>query len=81
MTSRAGAIEGLVHVEGKGMRLQRHRGQKRPLVVAARKLPLILHAMCRDGSEFRFGQSPERCPEGRSSVPRRLETGRAMTVW
>jgi hypothetical protein len=93
------------------MRLQRHRGHKRSLVAAARKLALILHAMWRDGSEFRFGQAPERRPEGRSSayaasrqeeqqfcsrrtslqacnkwtltssVPRRLENGRAMTAW
>jgi hypothetical protein len=63
------------------MRLQRHRRYKRRLVAAARKLALILHAMWRDGSEFRFGQAPERRPEGRSSVPRRLENGRAMTAW
>jgi hypothetical protein len=66
-------------LKARGMRLQRHRGHKRPLVAAARKLALILHAMWRDGSEFRFGQAPERRPEGRSSVPRRLENGRAMT--
>jgi transposase len=41
------------------MRLQRHRGHKGALVAAARKLALILHAMWRDGSEFRFGQAPD----------------------
>jgi hypothetical protein len=51
------------------------------LIAAARTLALILHAMSRDGSEFRFGQAPERRPEGRSSVTRRLENGRAMTAW
>ena len=42
-----------------GLKLQRHRGHKRALVAVARKLALILHAMWRDGSEFRFGQAPE----------------------
>jgi transposase len=54
-----------------GMKLQRHRhrGHERALVAAARKPALIRHAMWRDGSEFRFGQAPERRRDGRSSVP------------
>jgi len=51
------------------MKLQRHRGHKRALVAVARKLALILHAMWRDGSEFHFGQAPERHHEGSSSEP------------
>jgi len=52
-----------------GMKLQRHRGHKRALVAAARKLALILHAMWRDGSELRFGQAREPQRESRSSAP------------
>jgi hypothetical protein len=47
------------------MRLRRYRGHKRPLAAAARKLALILHALRRDGSEFRFGHAPPECPDSR----------------
>jgi transposase len=39
------------------MKLKRHRGHQRAVVAVARKLAMILHAMWRDGSEFRFGQA------------------------
>jgi transposase len=52
-----------------GMKRQRSRGRKRAVVAVARKLSLILHAMWRDGSEFRFGQAPEPQRESRSSEP------------
>ena len=52
-----------------GMKLQRSRGHKRAVVAVARKLAIILHAMWRDGSEFRFGQAPERHRERRLNVP------------
>jgi hypothetical protein len=39
------------------MKLQRHRRHKQAVVAVARKLAMILHAMWRDGSEFRLGQA------------------------
>lgn len=44
-----------------GLRLQRQRGHRKAVVAVARKLAVILHAMWRDGTEFRFGQAPETC--------------------
>jgi transposase len=59
MRPRTGAIEGLVHVEGRGNEAPTPPRAQGALVAAARKLALILHAMSRDGSEFRFGQAPD----------------------
>ena len=45
-----------------GLKIQRQRGHKKAVVAVARKLAIILHAMWRDGSEFRFGQEPKTRP-------------------
>jgi len=37
-----------------GMKLARHRGHKRAVTAVARKLAVIMHAMWRDGTDFRF---------------------------
>jgi hypothetical protein len=39
------------------MKLQRRRARRRAVAPVARKLAMILHAMWRDGSKFRFGQA------------------------
>jgi hypothetical protein len=39
------------------MKSRCHRGHERAVVAVARKLAMILHAMWRDGSEFRLGQA------------------------
>jgi hypothetical protein len=71
---RASASKDWYTLKVRGMRLQRHRGHKRPLVAAARKLALILHAMWRDGSEFRFGQAPNAVPRVGRACPGGLRT-------
>jgi transposase len=42
-----------------GLMIQRRRGHKKAVVAVARKLAILLHAMWRDDSEFRFGHTPE----------------------
>ena len=41
-----------------GMKLARHRGHKRAVTAVARKLAVVMHAMWRDGTEFRFAAAP-----------------------
>jgi transposase len=40
-----------------GMKIQRQRGHRKAVIAVARKLAIILHAMWRDGTEFRFGRA------------------------
>ena len=40
------------------MKLARHRGHKRAVTAVARKLAVIMHAMWRDGTDFRFAAAP-----------------------
>jgi transposase len=42
-----------------GLAVKRRRGHKKAVVGVARKLAILLHAMWRDGSEFRYGRAPE----------------------
>jgi hypothetical protein len=39
--------------------IQRRRGHKKAVVAVARKVAILLHAMWRDDSEFRFGHMPD----------------------
>lgn len=41
-----------------GLAVKRRRGHKKAVVGVARKLAILLHAMWRDGSEFRYGRPP-----------------------
>ncbi len=41
-----------------GLKIQHRRGHKKAVVAVARKLAIILHAMWRDGTAFRFGRAP-----------------------
>jgi transposase len=52
-----------------GMRIAKRASMMCAIIAVARKLSLILHAMWRDGSEFRFGHAPEPRREARSNVP------------
>jgi transposase len=53
------------------LKIQRQRGHKKAVVAVARKLAIILHAMWRDGSSFRYGKAPE---------PRRRGAARAVAT-
>ena len=46
-----------------GMKLARHRGHKRAVTAVAPKLAVIMHAMWRDGTDFRFAAAPTVQPE------------------
>jgi hypothetical protein len=59
-----------VHADGVGNDAPARPRHNRVLVAVARKLVLVLHAMWRDGSEFRFGQVP------RTPWRRRVERAR-----
>ena len=41
-----------------GMKVAKHRGMARARVAVARKLAVVLHRMCSDQTEFRFGKEP-----------------------
>lgn len=42
-----------------GLVVQRRRGHKKAVVAVAQKVAIVLHAMWRDGTEFRFGRAPD----------------------
>jgi transposase len=58
-----------------GMKLARHRGHKRAVTAVARKLAVIMHAMWRDGTDFRFVAAPGRAADGAGEC-----TGGGMTA-
>ena len=43
----------------RAMAVARRRGMKRAKVALARKLAIVMHAMWRNGTPFRWGQEPE----------------------
>ncbi|MDE2581868.1 MAG: transposase [Rhodospirillales bacterium] len=51
-----------------GMKLARHRGHKRAVTAVARKLAVIMHAMWRDGTDFRFAAAPAVQPEASATA-------------
>ena len=51
-----------------GMKLARHRGHKRAVTAVARKLAVIMHAMWRDGTDFRFAAAPTVQPEAAATA-------------
>jgi hypothetical protein len=53
-----------------GLKIAKTRGYKRACVAVARKLAVIMHAMWRDGSEFRFKEPKP--PVGRTSTAPKL---------
>jgi transposase len=60
---------GFSSLKAWGLKIAKKRGHKRACVAVARKLAVIMHAMWRDGTEFRFKEPKElaesavkRCP-------------------
>jgi len=51
-----------------GLAVKRRRGHKKAVVGVARKLAILLHAMWRDGSEFRYGRAPETAVDERKTA-------------
>ena len=56
MLTRAVRFSGL---KRWAMAVAQRRGMKRAKVALARKLAVVLHAMWRDGTAFRWGKEPE----------------------
>jgi transposase len=50
---------GFSSLKAWGLKIAKKRGHKRACVAVARKLAVIMHAMWRDGTEFRFKQADE----------------------
>jgi len=66
---------GFCSLKAWGLKIPKTRGYKRACVAVARKLAVIMHAMWRDGSEFRFKEPKP--PVGRTSTAPKL-IGAAM---
>jgi transposase len=49
-------FRGFSSLKAWGLKIAKKRGHKRACAAVARKLGVIMHAMCRDGSEFRFSE-------------------------
>ena len=52
-----------------GLKIAKKRGHKRACVAVARKLAVIMHAMWRDGSEFRFKEPKAQTGGGTTAAP------------
>jgi len=61
---------GFCSLKAWGLKIAKTRGYKRACVAVARKLAVIMHAMWRDGSEFRFKEPKP--PVGRTSTTPKL---------
>jgi transposase len=53
-----------------GLKIAKTRGHKRACVAVARKLAVIMHAMWRDGTEFRFKEPKEPTESAVKGCPR-----------
>jgi transposase len=56
-------FRGFSSLKAWGLKIAKKRGHKRACVAVARKLAVIMHAMWRDGTEFRF-KAPQTLAEG-----------------
>ena len=52
-------FHGFSSLKAWGLKIAKKRGHKRACVAVARKLAVIMHAMWRDGTEFRFKEPKE----------------------
>jgi transposase len=59
-------FRGFSSLKAWGLKIAKTRGHKRACVAVARKLAVIMHAMWRDGSEFRFKEP--KAPTGRTAT-------------
>jgi transposase len=62
---------GFCSLRAWGLKIAKTRGHKRACVAVARKLAVIMHAMWRDGSEFRF-KEPKAQASGSTTVTPKL---------
>jgi transposase len=53
-----------------GLKIAKTRGHKRACVAVARKLAVIMHAMWRDGSEFRFKEPKAQASGSTTATPK-----------
>jgi transposase len=56
-------VRGFSSLKAWGLKIAKKRGHQRACVAVARKLAVIMHAMWRDGTEFRF-KAPKALAEG-----------------
>jgi transposase len=70
LTCYADALPRFQQFEGLGLKIAKARGHKRACVAVARKLPVIMFAMWRDGSEFSFKEPKEQAGRSATSIPK-----------
>jgi transposase len=63
---------GFCSLKAWGLRLAKKRGHKRACVAVARRLAVIMHAMWRDGTEFRFKAAPDAADAATNALPKRI---------
>ena len=61
---------GFCSLKAWGLKIAKKRGHKRACVAVARKLAVIMHAMWRDGSEFRFKEPKAQTGGGTTAAPK-----------
>ncbi|MGB8525753.1 MAG: IS110 family transposase [Rhodoplanes sp.] len=64
---------GFCSLKAWGLKIAKTRGYKRACVAVARKLAVIMHAMWRDGSEFRFKEPKTPTDRTRKVTPKLIE--------
>jgi transposase len=65
-------FRGFTSLKAWGLKIAKTRGHKRACVAVARKLAMIMYAMWRDGSEFRFKQP--KADRSASGMPKLIGT-------
>jgi len=65
---------GFCSLKAWGLKIAKKRGHKRACVAVARKLAVIMHAMWRDGSEFRFKEPKASTDRTAAAAPKLIGT-------
>jgi transposase len=63
---------GFSSLKAWGLKIAKRRGHSRACVAVARRLAVIMHAMWRDGTEFRFKDEPSRAPDRNAKASQKL---------
>ena len=63
---------GFSSLKAWGLKIAKKRGHKRACVAVAGELAVIMRAMWRDGSEFRFGAAADAADSVVKTLPRRV---------
>ena len=63
---------GFCSLKAWGLKIAKKRGHKRACVAVARKLAVIMHAMWRDGTEFRFKDDLSKAPHRNAKASQKL---------